>query len=207
MLPAILARKTPKRSYDAVGKSALNIKVTPRSTLLPISQTKPTAWLQGTSCFVQTTVWFRSKTNENCFMERRSHQILQSCGTDMWKTYNWLTIKAVENYLCRGNDHGNFTVHLGLTLSARQTNRSDSPTVRVCACLLHTGHSRCLWQLPEGGFMMTALILSCESTSVLDDFPNMSRARPQGIVPGPLENSYLRGLTRYCSMKAIFFCL
>lgn len=72
----------------------------------------------------------------------------------------------------------------------------------VCLSFAHRSQP-----LPEGGFMMTALILSCESSSVFDDCPNTIRAQPQVIVPGPLENSYLRGLTRYCSMKAIFFSL
>ncbi len=35
---------------------------------------------------------------------------------------------------------------------------------------LHTGHSHSLWQLPEGSFMMTALIFSCKSTSVFWQF-------------------------------------
>lgn len=37
-------------------------------------------------------------------------------------------------------------------------------------------------------------------------FSNAVSAQPQVIVSGPLPNSYLRGLMRYCTVKAIF-CL
>lgn len=66
------------------------------------------------------------------------------------------------------------------------------PPPVACICLSHTGHRRCLWQLPGGSFFIPALILSWKSSSVLSNFPDTVSAQPRVIVSGTLQNSHLR---------------
>lgn len=201
MLPAILARRVPKRSYDAVGKSALNMKVTPCSTLLHISQTKPTAWLRGGKLLVPDNSWILQQNKRKLF-----HGAMLSPNTAALCSRHVKNLQLAHHQSCRElpmQRKWPWKFHCASGSKAvSETDKQKWQPYCESVCLSFAHRSQ---PLPEGGFMMTALILSCESSSVFHDFPNTIRAQPQVIVPGPLENSYLRGLTRYCSMKAIFF--
>lgn len=127
------------------------------------------------------------------------------------KTYNWLSITTAGNYLCKRKWPWQFycaTQSKAVTETDKQKWQPYCesviclPVACVFVCLLLTGHSRRLWQLPEGSFMMTALIFSCKITSVLEIFPNMV-CTASGNCHRTLTE-LLRGLMRYCSVKAIF---